>query len=679
MKKLDSILNNKKVQIAFIVISVLFLTVFAVRHYVRHVKGYADESFKIVRVITECMRFDSLDDGSIIKQEFAVDESFQGFSIRMGALQPNVQGKMIVTLMDNNQKEIYSWSYQLKDMCPMDFVKFSLPKDCVTTKGTYCIVCNIKKDRNGDFVFYHTPLDVKTEWNCNLNGIDQDWDIEFNVFKNNTTHYYRFIVYFYWAFFVITCFLMLFTFFIFVKGKGKIETIFSVYMLVFGILYMLLLPPYSAPDEPVHYGTAYNVSNLLSNNGSVNANVVMRIEDVNTSYVSVPHMDTYDYTFKKMFAKSKNSEMIEVADMKLGVSNHTTHLLGGIGIFIGRTLGLGNVSTMYLGRLLNLIFYTVVVLFTIRIAPFGKMVFFIISIIPMMLELVSSYSYDAFINPIAFLTIAFILKCIYEISEMRKRDIIGLVILAVLLGPCKIIYSFIFILCIFIPKAKYKKKLYYWLTLGGICMGLVLPNLYYNFAIIQNLISPPRVEQSADVSNNHDNSGIEVESDTSTGYYTVSWSIQHPLDTMKLFGRTSIENTKTYVLGLLGYWLGWLEIGLNSYVIIVMGILLMLQFMEQNEYVTKIKVSHRIMVILVFLIVYLLIHASMLYGWTPANSNVIQGVQGRYFLPVLPIFVILLSCKKIKIPKTIRMYSLVVFVMMQFVVITQIMLTVCQR
>ena len=35
--------------------------------------------------------------------------------------------------------------------------------------------------------------------------------------------------------------------------------------------------------------------------------------------------------------------------------------------------------------------------------------------------------------------------------------------------------------------------------------------------------------------------------------------------------------------------------------------------------------------------------ASMLIAWTPISSRVINGVQGRYFLPFLP--VLLLACK----------------------------------
>ena len=41
---------------------------------------------------------------------------------------------------------------------------------------------------------------------------------------------------------------------------------------------------------------------------------------------------------------------------------------------------------------------------------------------------------------------------------------------------------------------------------------------------------------------------------------------------------------------------------------------------------------------------------SMLLAWTPVSSNVINGVQGRYLLPLLPMF--LLSLKNDKVVRT---------------------------
>lgn len=701
MEKLDSFLKNKKVQLAFLIFTLVFLTVFAVRHYVRHVRGYADESIKIVRIMTDNMPFETLEDGSTLTQEFSVAEAFQGFSIRMGALQADMQGAMEVTLLNDKEEKVYAWKYQLKDMNPLGFINFTLPEDVTTTKGAYKIVCKMENDSAGKFVYYRTPSDVFTGWNCTLNDVAQPWDIEISVFKNNTSHYYSYIGYFYWGMFFIICALIIGVTFFGIRKKCKIEFVFLAYMMVFGFIYMFVLPPYSAPDEIAHFGTAYDISNRFCHLGSDTTDVTMRLEDASSQYRAIPNIDTYDYTKRHMFQHASQKELTVVGGMRIYTSNHTTHFIAGIGIFIGKILGWGNVPTTYLGRMFNLILYTLVVFFAIRIIPFGKMVLFSISVMPMMLQLACSYSYDAFINPLAFLTIALILKYIYDASVIRKRDILGLIILATLLGPCKIIYSCIFLLCIFIPRIKFKNKIHYSIAIIGIALGILLPNVYYNFAIIKNMVGKPQVEQSVsavdETANTAESTDTVATSETTqtegvvettetaqtaianSEYYTATWCIHHPWETIKLYVRTSVCFGVTYVMGTIGKQLGWIEIGIPSYFILGLGLLLFLSFFEKNKYSDQIKMKHRIVTFFVFFVVYVLAHASMLFGWTSIKSNLILGVQGRYFIPALPVFVVLFSNKKASLPKSIRNYLFVSYALLQFIVITQIMLIICQR
>lgn len=688
MEKLDSFLKNKKVQLAFLIFTLVFLTVFAVRHYVRHVRGYADESIKIVRIMTDNMPFETLEDGSTLTQEFSVAEAFQGFSIRMGALQADMQGAMEVTLLNDKEEKVYAWKYQLKDMNPLGFINFTLPEDVTTTKGAYKIVCKMENDSAGKFVYYRTPSDVFTGWNCTLNDVAQPWDIEISVFKNNTSHYYSYIGYFYWGMFFIICALIIGVTFFGIRKKCKIEFVFLAYMMVFGFIYMFVLPPYSAPDEIVHFGAAYDISNKLVHLKSNTTAVTMRPEDAYSQFRAIPNMDTYDYTKCCMFQHGTQKEFIVMDGMNT-FPNYTTHFISGFGIYIGKTLNWGNVPTTYLGRFLNLIFYILVAFFAIRIIPFGKMVLFSISVMPMMLELACSYSYDAFINPLAFLTIALILKYIYDASVIRKRDILGLIILAALLGPCKIIYSCIFLLCIFIPRTKFKNKIHYSIAIIGVTLGILLPNVYYNFASIENMIGKPQVEQS--VSALDENTNIDESTETvgtsettqteiaNSEYYTAMWCIHHPWETVKLYANTSIYFCASYIGGIIGRQLGWLEIGIPSYFILGLGLLLFLSFFEKNKYSDQIKMKHRIVAICIFFIVYALVHASMLFGWTPIKSNLILGVQGRYFIPVLPVFVVLFSNKKASLPKSIRNYFFISYGVLQFIVITQIIMIICQR
>ena len=59
---------------------------------------------------------------------------------------------------------------------------------------------------------------------------------------------------------------------------------------------------------------------------------------------------------------------------------------------------------------------------------------------------------------------------------------------------------------------------------------------------------------------------------------------------------------------------------------------------EHREY--RIKRTHTIIYILGFLFIAVLINASMLLAWTPISYKYIEGVQGRYYLPIIPLLML---------------------------------------
>ena len=70
---------------------------------------------------------------------------------------------------------------------------------------------------------------------------------------------------------------------------------------------------------------------------------------------------------------------------------------------------------------------------------------------------------------------------------------------------------------------------------------------------------------------------------------------------------------------------------------------------------------------------------SMLLAWTPKSSNMVQGVQGRYMLPLLPVF--LFTLKNQKVVRTGTDDRLILYTMMaaDVYVILRIFAVVCLR
>ena len=106
---------------------------------------------------------------------------------------------------------------------------------------------------------------------------------------------------------------------------------------------------------------------------------------------------------------------------------------------------------------------------------------------PMMLELISSYSYDAIVNALAFLSIALLLRAIYGEEKVGIKEIAILVVLAALLGPAKVVYSLIFGLCILIPKEKFSNR---WIQYGSIALifaAVIFSNVYVNLGTVTQM------------------------------------------------------------------------------------------------------------------------------------------------------------------------------------------------
>lgn len=680
MSKLENFLNNKKTKIAFIALIFLFMIFAGTRHYVRHVKQYTDETVKIVQVMCDNMDLEQAKNDQVIAQEMLIDKDFDGVSLRMGGITEGLTGSLQVELYDQTDSLVYTWKDDLKNYEKLvEFRAFHLPN---TVKVDEATVYTLKwwisdlDEEKYQFYFYRTPVDNYMDGKCYLNGEEQLWDLEYNVFQDNTTGKYGYIEVLYWIVVVLTCVGVVVCFLSFFKWKLPVEKMFLFIVGSLGMLYMFILPPFSAPDELVHFSTSYNVSNLMMGKGDSDANgyIYVRADDADVMYGAIPSMNTYDFTFRNLFTTVKNDEPVLYSIPRISTQNHFTHLPSAVGITLGRLLHLGTVPTIFLGRLMNLLFYLAIVYWAIKKIPFGKYVMLTISAIPMSLELISSYSYDPIVNGLAFFTIAWIFDCIYVKERMTWKENLGLILLAVLLGPAKMVYSMIFLLCIFIPKEKFDKKIYFYLTGVGVVLALILSNLLINLSVIAGMTggaSGGAIE----------NATTENVASVAPQYYSLSWCLQHPIDAIGIYVKTTIVKGFEYIAGMFGISLGWIEIGVSKYIILAfmfVGIC-MIFVRTPNEKNDSIKLQHTIVALICCFIVYMLVLTSMFFGWTYIGEPVIVGVQGRYFLAIIPLITLIVRRKKLYLPENCAAYLIAGMIVLNYVTFTQVLSTICTR
>ena len=490
------------------------------------------------------------------------------------------------------------------------------------------------------FYVWYMIKNKENKWNTILFTVLLFMEILLFNFYENNVHYQEvyFIKKFYWLV-VGMLFAIILGLFWLLKRKAKLEWVTTYCLFGFGLVYLLILPAFSAPDEINHFAAAYKVSNqmLLQQATNEEGYVLIRVGDAG-EYDKFPGKETYKKIYEKLFDFSNTEATLVVEREALDAGGGVlSHLPGAIGITVARLLKLNKSMLLILGRLMGLMFYCFCLYWAVKKMPFGKMVFFVVSMFPMMLEESSSFGYDLMVNGCVFFTIAYIANLIYEKEQVTIRDIVIVSLLLFTFAPCKIVYIFVAGMWILIPKEKFinkkmKKEKFKLISTIIIIFSILAPNILINLSRVSKISS---------------SSGVIFWANERG--YGISDILENIPYSIYVFLKTLIENGEFYLKTLVGQRLGWLEIPVSQFTIMGFLVILFLEFFRgKKQYVIKSK--ERICYGSIAVVISLAIIASMWLAWTPISYDVIEGVQGRYFLPVIPlIYLTVANNEKIKI------------------------------
>ena len=136
--------------------------------------------------------------------------------------------------------------------------------------------------------------------------------------------------------------------------------------------------------------------------------------------------------------------------------------------------------------------------------------------------------------------------------------------------------------------------------------------------------------------------------------YTPGYILSHPVDTLRLLVRTVIENTDHYIRTLVGGSLGYYTLDLAWGWVIVLYLLLAWAMLPAADHPLAGRMRAGAFVLV------LLCCALSVAGcltWTPTYSETLYGLQGRYFLPVLPLGLLCLAPRRIRVSDAARAES----------------------
>lgn len=387
---------------------------------------------------------------------------------------------------------------------------------------------------------------------------------------------------------------------------------------VLGMILNVFIPVGNVPDEiNAHIKNAYHISNnILGIQDDVN-NIKMRKCDLdifNYGYANDVVMNRYVQN-----VLNKNSGETELVDseqkvVQVGIYMYT-YFVSGLGIAIGRLLNLNGLLCVLLGRFLNFSLFLLALGYCLKKTPKFKEIFVLLALFPITLQQAFSVSYDSIVLSLAFLITSLTMQLFYN-RKLGKKEIILLVISCLLLIPCK---SFAYSPLVLAPLSFFIKDIDFERfknKKGYITIGVILALLCFAYILAAIILG-------------------RMVSNVSVLYLAI-----HPRFFYTVLRQTLYNRSNFYILSAVGGSMELCHVGIFAPIILGYICVMSILISKINPGLLGIKKINQYIFALIIVICFLGTLSGM-YTWSCSiglfGGSVIEGFQGRYILPVIPL------------------------------------------
>ncbi|MFO0958294.1 MAG: DUF2142 domain-containing protein [Isosphaeraceae bacterium] len=410
------------------------------------------------------------------------------------------------------------------------------------------------------------------------------------------------------------------------------ERPFAILFAASGLLVAMAMPPFQAPDESWHFYRAYRVSQGHAGlervgewGGGKLPEGVLRAVEPFLRLRGRPDLKVTAADYEGIWARPlPHQGKVPTAFEGGALYQFVPYLPQAAAIRVGRLLNGSPLLLSYLGRLANLAFGTVLVYLAIRTAPAFKLVFGAVAMIPVSLQQFASNSPDATVLGVAFLAAAMAYRLAFRGDRrISNRELAAMLALLAWLSACKLPYASLSFLVMAIPARSFGSRR------KAVVFGLVAVAMSFGLGVASTALSRPFVPDPHPL-------GPVI---TST-----SQQIQFVRDSPVSFALTCL-NTITRLgsayIAELGV-LGWLDTHVNILAVYFgLAVILLLAVADAGAWYSP-SWRSRTAACLAIAACYGLVAMSLYSWWTAVGAPIIDGIQGRYFLPVLPILPLVL-------------------------------------
>ena len=476
--------------------------------------------------------------------------------------------------------------------------------------------------------------------------------------------------------------------------KPKPEVLFALTAFLFGIIMMVIINPSAPPDELSHYEVVMQFANKL-----------LLTEDyhyIDEAYVNYSHLyghynisAGYIRFIRDIFQPMKLKNELVVLSRELNEIYYAQYIPNVIGLTIGRLLNLNMFTTFYLGRLTGLLFYVACIYIAIKKAPSYKFLIGMIACMPMLIQIAISITTDTFILGLVFIVFGYFCKWYFEDNLIDIKDMIFLILVCNILAPAKIIYGLFGFMFYLLPSYKYGSKAKKYIFVSLMCAStyyyvyrrvrdpikLFINMLCYKQEAKINLLDASGINQ---IIPNLKNKIISVlgggmHKQQDDFQYSFWYMFAYPLETLDIFYRTIRYRIKFWFYGAIGRSLAGDTLILPLRIVHLMtAIVIASGFVKQDKIFS---IPFKILLALICIAIGLAVIVVMFVSWTTSGQEIVddfggiivEGIQGRYYSPILIHFFSLLPNRKLSLPKKSETYIFLTYLILFFEIVVYVL------
>jgi uncharacterized membrane protein len=419
-----------------------------------------------------------------------------------------------------------------------------------------------------------------------------------------------------------------------IPPRGHPASWFLGLMLVFGMLFVWLTPPFQSPDEPRWLDRAWHISegNMFP---VVNEELNLAGGYVPTSFRTVYKVVSYDIPFNSHRRTNlerwneANQIPLQEEDVFFARMGDNTHSLlpyapMAFGFQIGKWLGLTPLEMTYAARILNLLVAALLVALAIRLFPQVPWTILVLFLSPIIVFLFGSANHDPMTNALTLLFVA----VVFCMREGKRRigwwHCLLLVVLIFAVIASKFVYVTLAGLLLVLPVELFSSARDRWVKIGVTWAVMILVTLVW----LSMLIWYPKFDYDRPEVDQGLNKALLV---------------QRPETVLEWIANTWEHDKELWQDQFVGV-LGWLDTTLPTVIHMIWWMALAAALVADaggRSWRPGIFTRGWVAALVIFILGVVTMLFFLIY--TQPGLERIQGVQGRYLYPLLPLVVAAVS------------------------------------